>query len=83
MEEYLIARHDSRDSFNRKATLVHNGDITELKSFLTVVAEYNHKTNKVKVFGWFSTTTARHINEFLLYYGFDKVNKKDMETWDK
>lgn len=81
MEKELITKKDSRSSFYGKATLVHNGDITELKSYNTIVAEYNHKTNKIKVFGWFSSTTARHINEFLQYYGFNKVTKKEMDNW--
>jgi len=83
MEENLIAQNDSRSSFYGKAKLIHNGDITELKSYKTIVAEYNHLTNKIKVFGWFSSTTGRHINEFLLYYGFDKATKKEMDNWNK
>lgn len=81
MEEILKAQNDSRDSFYGKAVLIHDGNITKLKSYNTIVSEYNHETNKIKVFGWYSQTTARHINEFLQYYGFDKVTKKEMDNW--
>jgi len=80
--EELQTRTDSRKSFYGKAKLLHNGNITELQSYETIVAEYNHKTNKIKVFGWFSNITARHINEFLSFYGFDKVTKKEMKNWE-
>lgn len=79
--EELKTKTDNRKSFYGKAKLIHNGDITSLKSYNTIVAEYNHKTNKIKVFGWFSSTTARHINEFLTYYGFDKITKKEMKNF--
>lgn len=42
------------------------------------VASYNHKTNEMSVYGWFSNTTAKHINDFLKFYGFDRVTKKEM-----
>ena len=42
------------------------------------VASYNHKTNEMSVYGWFSNTTAKHINDFLEFYGFDRVTKKEM-----
>ena len=32
----------------------------------------------VKVNGWYSATTARHINEFLQQHGFDAMTKKEM-----
>ena len=34
---------------------------------------------QANVFGWYSMTTSRHINEFLQQYGFDKMSKKQME----
>ena len=43
-----------------------------------MVASYNHKTNEMSVYGWFSETTAKHINDFLEFYGFNKATKKEM-----
>lgn len=68
-----------RKSFYGKAVAIREGKKTRLKSYNTIVAEYDHDTNKVKVFGWYSATTARHINAFLDHFGFETMTKKDME----
>ena len=54
---------------------------SDLISYTTRVASYNHNTNKMSIYGTFSNTTMRHINAFLEYYGFDKVSKKDVESY--
>ena len=55
-------------------------------SYSTIVAEIVDEIvegeRKVKVFGWYSNTTARHINEFLQQNGFDKMSKKEMEEME-
>lgn len=51
---------------------------SDLISYGKIVARYNHKTNEMSVYGWFSATTAKHINDFLEFYGFDRVTKKEM-----
>ena len=53
---------------------------SDLISYGKRVASYNHKTNEMSVYGWFSATTAKHINGFLEFYGFDKCTKKELET---
>jgi len=55
--------------------------ISDLISYSSTVARYNHATNKMRVFGWYSRTTAKHINDFLEYYGFDRVTKKELESY--
>jgi hypothetical protein len=57
------------------------GHYSDLISYTTRVASYNHKTGEMSVFGWYSKTTAKHINEFLNFYGFDSVSKKEMENY--
>ena len=54
---------------------------SDLISYTTRVASYNHKTNEMSVYGWFSATTAKHINSFLNYYGFDSCTKKELENY--
>ena len=54
---------------------------SDLISYTKRVASYNHKTNEMSVYGWFSNTTAKHINSFLEYYGFDKCSKKQLENY--
>ena len=51
---------------------------SDLISYTTRVASYNHLTNEMNVYGWYSSTSAKHINAFLEFYGFDKVTKKEM-----
>lgn len=76
----LFPRYDSRKSFYGKARIVEheNGD-KDLISYTTTVASI--KNNILYVYGWFSNTTARHINEFLQQNGFAPMTKKEMEAF--
>lgn len=82
----LKPQFDSAKSFYRKANIYRNnkGSIF-LMSYETIVAEIKDATvtdtgeKQAIVHGWYSMTTARHINEFLQQYGFDKMSKKEME----
>jgi hypothetical protein len=77
-ETELQCKYDLRYSFYKKAILKEENNKIVLKSYNTDVAEYDQTTNSLKVFGWFSMTTARHINEFLQQMGFDKLTKSEM-----
>jgi hypothetical protein len=63
--------------------MIHNEDTTDLVSYSTTVATYNHKTGEMIVNGWYSQTTARHINSFLEKYGFDRASKEELDNWIK
>lgn len=76
-EYYLQARYDSRKDFYGKATVIEDCGVKQLKSNNTIVAEI--REGIAKVYGYYSQTTARHINEFLLQNGFSKMTKKEME----
>ena len=69
---------NGQKSFGGKAQIIMNDDNIQLRSFDTIVAEYNAKEDIVNVFDWFSMTTAKHINSFLELYGFRNVSKKDI-----
>lgn len=75
----LEARYDARASFYGKAKVVPTefGGLA-LWSYDTKVAEI-YKDEAV-VFGTHSTTTLRHIKEFLLQNGFKAENKKQIEA---
>ena len=79
--EVLELKPLSRKSFYGKALAIREGNVTKLKSYDTIVAEYNHDTNKMIVKGWYSATTARHINSFLNHFGFDKCTKSQLEDY--
>lgn len=51
---------------------------SDLISYTTRVASYNHLTNEMQIFDWYSNTTTKHINAFLEFYGFDKLTKQQI-----
>ena len=73
----LKSIYSSQKSFCKKANVIVEGGQTKLKSYSTIVAVRENNTIKVK--GWYSKTTAIHINEFLQQNGVSKLNKKQME----
>ena len=80
-KEFELKPHNGRKSYYSKAKVIEEDGISRLKSYTTIVAEYNHYTNEMKVFGYYSPTTAKHINSFLDYYGFDTCSKKELENY--
>ena len=67
--------------FYKKATLIPNSDksIIKLKSYDTIVAEFDVNTKKLKVNGWYSSTTSKHINSFISYLGGSfTLSKKEL-----
>ena len=83
-EEYLQARYDSRASFYQKARVYKKYDsivkanLLYLVSYDTIVAIIDLDKNTPYIYGWYSQTTARHINEFLKQNGFQAMTKKEM-----
>ena len=73
----LKSIYSSQKSFGKKANVIVEGGQTKLKSYNIIVAV--KEGNKIKVRGYYSKTTAIHINEFLLQNGGKKLNKKEME----
>lgn len=54
---------------------------SDLISYTKRVAAYNHTTNEVSVYTCPNNTTARHINAFLDFYGFDTCTKKELQNY--
>ncbi len=52
--------------------------ISDLISYTTRVASYNHNTNEISIYNAQGNTTRTHINAFLSFYGFDTMTKKEM-----
>ena len=75
--EKLQTRFDRRASFYGKAEVIEYNNILYLKSYDTIVAKIEN--GKAVVNGWYSQTTARHINEFLKQNDFEAMSKKEME----
>lgn len=81
--EELEAIYDSRASFYKKAhvgtySFGNGGTAIYLKSYNTIVACI--WVNQLRIYGYYSNTTARHIREFAKQYGFDgAITAKDMK----
>ena len=76
----LEAIHGSVKDYYGKAKVHELDDGTRvLTSYDTHVAQV--KDGKLSVFGWYSATTARHINEFAMQHGFPKLTKKEMQEY--
>ena len=73
----LKSIYSSQKSFCKKVNVIVEGGQTKLKSYSTIVAV--KAENKIKVKGWYSKTTAIHINEFLRQNGVKSLTKKEME----
>ena len=73
----LNSVYSSQKDFYGKANVIVEGGQTKLKSYSTIVAV--KEENKIKVRGYYSKTTAIHINEFLRQNGASSLSKKEME----
>jgi len=79
MNKELIPYYDTRNSFGGKALIRDIGSEIQLYSYGTLVCDYDTDSGTVKVYGWFSVSTAIHINEFLKQRGFCELSKSEME----
>ena len=75
-ETELSTRYDSRKSFYHKARVRNENGKTILTSYQTDVAYIEN--GKAHVKGTYSSTTLRHIKEFLLQNGFKADNSKQI-----
>lgn len=60
---------DSALSYYGKAILIETQDDIKLQSYDTIVCVFDKTYNSVKIKGWYSMTTGRHIRSFLAYLG--------------
>ncbi|MCB0447678.1 MAG: hypothetical protein KDD03_09230 [Gelidibacter sp.] len=78
----LTSQYDSRKSFYGKAKVIKDNGLIKLQSYNTIVASLNLTKKELKLHGYFSPTTARHIREFCYqYFPFHSVpSKQQMEN---
>lgn len=58
-----------------------NDHYSDLVSYTTRAASYNHKTNEMSVYSCQSKTTAGHINAFLNFYGFGSCTINELRNY--
>lgn len=60
---------DKALSFYGKAIIIETQDDIKLQSYDTIVCVYDKTYKSVKIKGWYSMTTGRHIRSFLEFLG--------------
>lgn len=60
---------DKAISFYGKAILIETDDEIKLQSYNTIVCVFDKVNDRVKIEGYYSMTTGRHIRSFLEYLG--------------
>ena len=80
MQAFELTPINGRKSFGGKAKVIVQDNVSTLISYNTEVASYYHIENKVYLNGYFGLTTMQHQNVFLKFYGFDKLNKHEIES---
>lgn len=68
-------RDDGALSFYGKALITEDENYIKLRSYNTIVCVFDKAYNSIKINGWYSMTTGRHIRSFLEFLG---VNTKAM-----
>ena len=79
MEIYELNARNQK-SYYGKALVIENDKNIKLQSYETIVAVFNKKTNVLKINGWYSMTTSKHINDFAKMCGYYKsLSKKEIK----
>lgn len=75
--------YSTQKSFYGKAvvTELDNGHKV-LTSYNTNVCELDQNNNIVEI-GYYSKTTAKHVNEFIMQNGHNGMTKKEIENYNK
>lgn len=76
----LKAIYENVNSYYKKAHVIFNNNKIILKSYYTLILEYNKKSKKIKFLSHdkedFTQTTIRHINEFLQQFTNEGIKRK-------
>jgi hypothetical protein len=78
---YLRPIYNHQKSFYKKARVIQNNNGIHLTSYNTVVAVIDTSLDRDKaltVFGTYSSTTLKHIKDFMYQYGYSVPCKKDI-----
>lgn len=75
MEE-LKVRYANVKSFYGKAHIIRDSEGIKLLSYSTVIAEF--REGRPYIYGWYSSTSTRHLKEFLQQMGFPAGSKREL-----
>lgn len=71
---------NQQKSFYGKALLIQEGEFTFLKSYNTIVAQYDAGTKKLTVNDFYSNTTTRHIKAFVYLITEEILTTKEIKN---
>lgn len=79
---YLKVRYDIRKSFYKKARVYKYENQIYLISYETIVAIFKQEQGAINysIFGYYSQTTKRHIDEILKQLNLGKVSTKELKN---
>jgi hypothetical protein len=66
-------------SFYGKAILIQEGELTLLKSYDTIVAQYDAGSKKLTISDFYSNTTTRHIKAFVYLITGEILTTKEIK----
>lgn len=81
MKTFKLLPIDGRKSLNNHHVNEYEFEgekFSDLVSYTTRIASYNHTTNEMSVYSINSNTTLRHIKAFLDFYGFNAGTKQEI-----
>lgn len=85
MKTFKLTPIDGRKTLNNHHVNQYTNDggetYSDLISYTTRVASYNHKDNTMSVYICPTKSTARHINAFLDFYGFDTCTINELRNY--
>ena len=83
MERIFELKATNQKSYYNKAFVIEKGNnIKQLKSYQTIVCEYNTDTGEfTRLWAGYSPTTGNHIKDFIKLYNINfDFNKKNWES---
>lgn len=82
MNSYELTPINRKSFYGKAIVTIHHEEnpIHILTSYNTQVASYQPSTGILQINGWYSKTTARHINAFLRYHNLPTMTKAEMEN---
>lgn len=67
-------------SYYGKAKVIEDGGAYSLQSYETIVCRFDANGGFVRLWGGWSATTAKHVNDFRRLFGLDPLSKKEWES---
>lgn len=68
----------NQKSYYGKAKVIETNKKIKLQSYETIVSEFYKDSKTLKIYGWYSQTTMKHIKDFSRMFTNKDLNKKEV-----